>query len=79
APSYMWNASNNESSSCGANLSATIASVTNTHARVCSNLTFGDAGDELIIEIFLNLSSDTSPGIEYKDDGLQIRGEDNIP
>lgn len=82
-PSYMWNTSDNESNSCGAsglnystkNITGNITSVTTTHQRVCSNLTFPDATDEIIIEIYLNLSPDMPAGRTYTDNGLQIRGE----
>jgi len=82
-PSYMWNASENETNSCGGNdadnISGAILSVTNTHAVVCSNLTFDAANDEVKIDIYLNLSPDTPPGLEYRDDGLQIVGEERHP
>ncbi|HLD12891.1 MAG TPA: hypothetical protein VJB87_04845 [Candidatus Nanoarchaeia archaeon] len=82
-PSYMWNASDNESNSCGAsglnystkNITGNITAMSNTHTRVCSNLTFADATDEIIIEIYLNLSADTPAGRTYTDTAVQLRGE----
>jgi len=78
-PSYMWNASENETNSCGqgaaSNISNSILSVTNTHIVACTNLTFQDANDELRIDIYLNVSWDALPGQEYSDAGLELKAE----
>lgn len=78
-PSYMWNASENETGSCLANITGGIVSMTNVHRLVCSNLTFTDTNDEIKIDIYLNLSPNTPTNIEYKDEGIQIIGSYNIP
>jgi len=82
-PSYMWNASQNETNSCGSgnanNISGAILSVTNTHTNVCTNLTFPDSQDEVRIDIYLNVSWDALPGQEYSDAGLEIKGEERTP
>src|SRR3989344_8019702 len=85
-PSYMYNASNNESTSCGPdsnasrnNLTNITKSVTATHQLLCSNLTFPDASDEVRLHIYLNLSPDTPAGRTYTDNGLQIRAEQFAP
>ncbi|MDO8556682.1 MAG: hypothetical protein Q7R96_05940 [Nanoarchaeota archaeon] len=84
-PSYSFNTSNNETSSCPPgnasqyNITKNVTTITATHTLVCSNLTFPDASDEITIEIFLNLSPDMPAGRTYTDNGLQIRAEQFAP
>ena len=77
-PTFQWNASMNETGSCGnstdVNLTgASIQSFTATPTSLCTNFTFPDANDSIAIDIYVGIPADVRPG--YRETMVNITAQ----